>query len=127
VSVPRAPLISFTCAAVETALENILSGKLAGRVTLRAIAGHGEAVIQVADNAPSSTDRRATMLDSFLTDEREARLRELREWTRQLGGDLMIDADDTGNVISICLPAMTEPVTNPLRQSASLRLERSNH
>jgi hypothetical protein len=126
VSVPLPSLICFTCTAVEAALENVLSGKSTGRVTLRASAAHGEAIIQVADNAPGSIDVRAITLDSFHTDERTARLRELREWTRRLGGDLTVDADDAGNVISICLPAMTEPKTNPLRQSSTLRFERSS-
>jgi signal transduction histidine kinase len=127
VNTPRATLLSLVSAAIEAALANILAGRSIGRVTLRATAAEGEAVIEVADNAPpSSTDLRATVLDSLLIDDRTARLRELREWTRRIGGELMVDADEAGNIISIYLPALSEPATVHLRQVASPRFERPN-
>jgi signal transduction histidine kinase len=127
VNVARATLLSLASAAIEAALANILAGKSIGRVTLRATAAEGEAVIEVADNgAPSSTDLRATVLDSFIIDDRTARLRELREWTRRIGGELMVDADEAGNVISIYLPALSEPTAVPLRQVVGPRFERPN-
>jgi hypothetical protein len=127
VSVPRATLISLACAAIEAALGNILAGRSAGRVTLRAIAAEGEAVIEVADDgAPGSTDLRTTMIDALLPDDRTAGLRQLREWTRGIGGELMVDSDETGNVISIYLPARAEALPEHLLQRRSARVDRPN-
>jgi hypothetical protein len=108
VGVPRATLISLVCEALSIALEN-LAGSVSGRVTLKTAATEGEAVIEVADDgAPGPIDLRPTVLDLVLADGRTARLRALREQARRAGGELFVDADEGGNVISIYLPSLPE-------------------
>jgi len=123
VGVPRATLISLVCEALAIGLEN-LAGSVAGQVTLRTSTTEREVVIEVADDgAPGSMDLRPTVLDLVFSDGRAARLRTLREQARRLGGELLVDGDEAGNVISIYLPGLPELAVVSLPREASPRLQ----
>jgi hypothetical protein len=109
VDVPRPALLCIICGAVENALENIRANGESGRLELRASGTDTEVLIEVTDDGyPNATDLRATFLDSLLTNPGTARLRELRERVRRMDGEMTVDADDGGTVLSLYLPLGSE-------------------
>jgi hypothetical protein len=127
VGVSSRVLLPLVCEAIALAFENILAGSGAGRVTLRTSMADGEAAIDVADDGPpGSSDLRLTVRDLVLSDERTARLRALREQTRRAGGELFVEAECAGNVISFYLPALSQSDLASVRRATSPRWEGSN-
>jgi hypothetical protein len=127
VGVPCGTLISLTCQAIAIGLENIAIGGGGGRVKLRTSVAEGEVAIEVADDgAPGATDLRLTVLDMVFSNDRTARLRALREQVRRAGGELFVDSDAAGNVISIYLPPVSAQALVPAQRPSPL-LQESNH
>jgi hypothetical protein len=119
VEVPRPALLCIVCAGVENALDNIRANGDRGHLELRASGTGAEVLIEVADDGiPNATDLRVSIMDPIVADSRTTRLRQLRERVRGLDGELTVDADDTGTVLSIYLPACSEPATIELEAGA---------
>jgi hypothetical protein len=109
--IPRSALLYVICGAVESALDNIRSGEGRGHIKLAASKLDTEVLIEVADDGiAGSADLRASIVDSLLADPRVARMRQLRDCVRGLGGELSVDMDDTGTLVSIYLPITPEEV-----------------
>jgi hypothetical protein len=129
VNVTRQTLIRIVCAAIENGLENIRAGGTAGHLTLRASSADTAILIEVTDNGvPGSTDLRPSILGPLLSEACTTRLRQVREHVRHIGGDMAVDTDEGGNIVSIYLPARQETATTDMmRERPTKRLERRNH
>jgi len=129
VQMARPSLLCIVCGAIEIALDNIRATAGDGHLQLRASKSDTEALIEVTDDGvPGATDLRASIVDSLLADPRTARLRQLRERVRAVDGELAVDADEGGSVVSIYLPLSPEVVAQePVARVPSLHLERRNH
>jgi anti-sigma regulatory factor (Ser/Thr protein kinase) len=109
VRAPRQALIGIVCAVLEIALDNIFVQGHVGCLTLRASKTNSAIVIEIVDDGVlGSTDLRASIVDPFLANARTTRLRRVRDRARALGGELIADGDETGNIVSIYLPESPE-------------------
>jgi signal transduction histidine kinase len=129
VPIDRPTVLCILCAAVENALENIRAAGTRGHVELRTCQTDDEIVIEVADDGvPCFTELRAGIVESLVADTRKTKLRQLRERVRGLGGELTVDTDDGGTLISIYLPVGAESMqaADPMVQIPMVRLERQN-
>jgi hypothetical protein len=128
VPIGRPTVLCILCAAVENALESIRAAGARGRLQLRASRTDEEILIEVADDGvPCFTDLRASVVDSLLADPRRTKLRQLRERVRALGGELTVDTDEAGTLLSIYLPMGVELMpADPVTQIPKLRRERQN-
>jgi signal transduction histidine kinase len=111
VAMDRPAFLCIVCAVVENALENIRAANGRGRLELRASKIDAEVLIEVADDGvPNATDLRTSIVDTLVTDPRTAKLREVRERLRAMDGELTVDADEAGTVVSLYLPTTLESV-----------------
>ncbi len=110
---PRSTLLYLICGAIEGALHNIRAGDGRGHIKLSASKVDTELLIEVADDGVAgSADLRASVVDSLFTDPRMTRMRQLRHSVRGLGGELSVDVDEGGTLVSIYLP--TSPEETPI-------------
>jgi signal transduction histidine kinase len=127
--IPRSALLYVICGAVESALDNIRSTKGRGHIKLSASKADSEVLIEVTDDGVAgSADLRASIVDSLLADPRVASMRQLRESVRGLGGELSVDVDDGGTLVSMYLPI--RPEESPPEEMTPLpraRTEPKNH
>jgi signal transduction histidine kinase len=128
VPIGRPTVLCILCAAVENALENIRAAGARGHVVLKTCQTDDELVIEVADDGiPGFTELRVGIVDSLVADTRKTKLRQLRERVRGLGGELTVDTDDGGTLISIYLPVGADSMrADPMVQIPKVRLERQN-
>jgi len=124
VDVRRDTVIGLVCNAIESALYNIESifgpqnptvasgtpplppGQSVGRISLRAAVMDAETVVvEVTDDGTAASPfLHATAKDPFFSDARSTMLRGMRKRTRRAGGELTVQSDAAGNVLSIYLP-----------------------
>jgi signal transduction histidine kinase len=129
VEVARTEFLCILCAAVENAIDNIRTSGRACRLEVKTSMTDTEVLVEVADDGrPSSTDLRASIVDSVIADPRVTRLRQLREGVRGVGGELAVDADERRTLVSIYLPRHRETApVDTLATPPRARLERRDH
>ncbi|MET0591354.1 MAG: hypothetical protein ABW133_01560 [Polyangiaceae bacterium] len=111
---PKQMLMCIACAAVEIALDDIFAKGKSGRLMLSARKADSVVILEVSDDGLlGATDLRASISEPLIGNSRAARLRQVRERARAIGGELIADGDANGNSVSIYLPAAPTFTTEP--------------
>jgi signal transduction histidine kinase len=110
VGVPRTIVVAMLSSAIESALFNVLEVGSPGRIALRSsMTSKKEIVVEIADDgAPAATLLRASSKNPFFYDSCAIRLRQLRKRARRAGGEMTIESDASGNLLTLRLPSVSE-------------------
>lgn len=109
VSVPRTVVVAMLSAAIESALFNLLESGSEGRISLGAsMTSKKEIVVEIADDAPAAALLRGSAQNPSFSDYCAIRLPQLRKRVRRAGGEMTVNSDANGNLLTIHLPSSSE-------------------